>query len=188
MQITNQVSKMQVRHVLVLLFVMVMFPSLGYPQPTCVAPALSDQQVKDIIDKERVTRTDLPRPFPKYKWIARRQGCHYVYIEYGLPEVFDNFRIFKLNQYGAIVDADTSSLKCPDKVFTESELAEIIKKEREKRADLPAPFPNYKTRIGRARCLYRYFEYALPETRGNYQVFRIDPFGELMEFSRGQPY
>lgn len=183
---------MQSPRVLVLLLALVMLPVMAYPQTTCVAPVLSDKQVKDIIDKERAARTDLPVPFPKYRWIVRKQGCHYVYIEYGLPEAPEYNQIFKLNQYGAVVDAQTggeaSSLKCSGKVFTESELAEIIKKEREKRSDLPSPFPNYKVRVDRLRCLYLYFEYALPETRGNYQVFTIDPFGELMEFSRSQPY
>ncbi len=179
---------MQRRRVLILLFLGVIFPALGYSQPTCTAPVLSDQQVKDVVDKERGTRTDLPKPFPKYRWVVRRQGCHYVYIEYGLPEIPEDNHIFRLNQYGVIVDADSSSLQCPDKVFTESELAEIIEKGRKKREDLPVLLPNYKTRVDRLRCMYLYFEYALPETRGNYQVFTIDPFGELMEFSRSQPY
>lgn len=98
---------MQRLQVLVLLFAMVIFPVLGYPQPTCVAPPLSDQQVKDIIDKERATRTDLPTPFPKYRWTVQRRGCYYVYIEYGIPEVIHYVRIFELNQYGAIVDAQS---------------------------------------------------------------------------------
>lgn len=165
---------------------------MSYSQPNCSAPTLADQQVKDIIDKERATRTDLPEPFPESRWTVRRKGCHYVYIEYGLPEVPDYSQIFMLNQNGAIVDAQMGTsvehLKCPDKVFTNSELAEIIKKEREKRGDLPPPFPNFKTRIDRLRCLYLYFEYNLPEKRGDYQVFTIDPFGELMDFSRSQPY
>lgn len=167
-------------------------PALGYSEPTCVAPALSDQQVKEIIDTERATRTDLPVPFQKYKWTVKRQGCHYVYVEYGLPETPEYNQIFKVNQYGAIVDAGTGlrgkSLKCPEKVFTESELAEIIKKEREKRSDLLPRFPNYKTWVHRSGCLYFYFEYNLPERRGDYQAFTIDPFGELMDFSRSQPY
>ncbi len=183
---------MQSRRAWVLLLGLVIFPGLGYAQPTCVAPTLSDQQVKDIIDRERATRTDLPAPFPEYRWTARKQGCHYVYIEYGLPEAPEYNHIFSLNQYGAVVAASTGrttvKLKCPDKTFTESELAEIIKKEREKRHDLPPSFPSYRTRVDRLGCMYLYFEYALPEARGNYEVFTIDPFGELMEFSRSQPY
>lgn len=183
---------MRSRQALVLLYALLIFPVLGYPQPNCVGPVLSDQQVESNIDKERATRTDLPGPFPEYRWLVRRQGCHYVYIEYGLPETPEYNHIFKLNQYGSIVDVQTGAggepLKCLNRVFTESELAEIVKKEREKRRDLPPPFPNYRARIDRLRCLYLYFEYNLPEKRGDYQVFTIDPFGELMEFSRSQPY
>ncbi len=181
---------MQSRRALFLLAALLILPAVGYPQPTCVAPALSEQQVKDIIDKERATRTDLPAPFPKYKWDVRRQGCYYICFEYGLPQAFHKEQIFKLNQYGAIVDVQgaVKSMKCPDKVFTERELAEIIKRERAKGHDLPRAFPRFKTRVDRLRCLYLYFEDALPETRGNYHTFIIDPFGELMEFFRARPY
>jgi hypothetical protein len=186
-------SKMRRRGALVLLLVLVVMPAIGYPQANCVARPLSDQQIRDIIQKERATRTDLPKPFPKDRWLVRRQGCHYVYIEYGLPEAPEYNQIFKLNQHGAIVDVQAGgqsveSLKCPDKALTESELAEIVKKARAKRGDLPSQFPKHRTRVERLRCLYLYFEYALPERRGDYQVFTIDPFGELMEFSRSQPY
>jgi hypothetical protein len=176
------------RLVLTSLLATAIFPALAAAQPVCVAPALSDQQVKDIIDKARETRTDLGAPFPKYRWTVRRQGCHYVYIETGLPEAPDYRQSFKLNQYGAIVDADNSRLKCPDKVLTESELAEIVTRERKKRQDLPPALPNARTRVQRLRCLYMYFEYAQPERKGDFQVFTIDPLGELMEFYRSQPY
>jgi hypothetical protein len=170
-----------------------MSPTLGYAQPACDARPLSDQQITEIVQKERATRTDLPRPFPKYRSLIRREGCHYVYIEYGLPEAPEHNQIFKLNQHGAIVDVQAggqavASMKCPDKVLTAGALADIVKKERARRSDLPAPFPAQKTRVERLRCLYLYFEYALPERRGDFQVFTIDPFGELMDFSRSQPY
>ena len=80
------------------------------------------------------------------------------------------------------------SMKCPDGVLTDGQLAEIVARERARRGDLPPQFPKYKTRVQRLRCLYLYFEYALPERRGDYQTFTVDPFGELMEFSRSQPY
>jgi hypothetical protein len=163
-------------------------PVWAYPQATCTASPLSDQQVKDIIATERAKRTDLPSAFPNYRSTVRRQGCHYVYIEYLLPEAPDAIHVFKLNQYGVIVDAEPGNPKCPEKVFAESELAEIVKNERARRKDLPPAFPNSRIRVDRERCLYLYFEYAVPERRGDYQVFTIDPLGELMEFSRSKPY
>lgn len=155
-------------------------PALGYAQPACVAPVLSGQQVKDLIDKARETRTDLAAPFSKYKWSVTRQWCHYVYVETGLPERPDYRQSFKLNQYGAIVDADKSNLKCPDNVLSESELAEIVRKERSSRRDLPEPFPNFNTRVSRRKCVYFYIEYALPGQGIDFQVFTIDHLGELM--------
>ncbi len=174
------------------LFLVLLLPVSGYTQMQCKAPDLTDEQVHKTVVQERAARTDIPPAFPEYRWSVRRQGCHYVYIEYGLPETPDNNHIFWLNQHGVIVDVQSGGqavdLQCPDKVFTESELAEIVAQAREKRDDLPPPFPRYKTRVDRLQCLYHYFEYALPEARGNYQVFTIDPFGELMYFSRSQPY
>ena len=175
-----------------LLLLAVMAPEVGASQPTCVKSPMSDQQIKEIMDKEKAARTDLPTPFPQYRWVVRREGCHYVYIEYGIPEVPEYSRIFKLNQYGVLVDVQPSgrgqSMKCPEKVFTERELAEIIRKERETRRDLPPAFPQQRIRVDRLRCLYLYFEYRLPERRGDYQVFTVDPLGELMDFSRSEPY
>ena len=184
---------MQTRQALVLLLTWIILPIVGSAQPVCQAPVISDQQVKDIVEKERGARGDLPKAFPKHRWIVRRQGCHYVYLEYGLPETPENVQIFKLNQHSVIVDVQVGgepvkSFKCPGKVLTESALTEIIKKERGSRRDLPPEFSTYKTRVERLGCIYFYFEYAVPETRGNYHVFTIDPLGELMEFFRAKPY
>lgn len=171
--------------------VLVRLPAVSDTQPACVAPSLSDKQIEDIVQKERARRTDLPKPFPKYRSLVRRQGCHYTYIEYSLPAAPESNQIFKLNQHGTIVDVQKGgrgSMKCPDGVLTDGQLAEIVARERARRGDLPPQFPKYKTRVQRLRCLYLYFEYALPERRGDYQTFTVDPFGELMEFSRSQPY
>ncbi len=165
---------------------------MGHLQPTCDAPPLSDAEVKGAIDRARATRTDLLAPFPEYRSSVKKRGCYYVYIEYRLPEAPDSNHIITLNQHGAIVDmqAGRSSFKlqCPSKVFTENELAEILRTELGKRGDLPPPLENVRTRVDRLRCLYLYFEHNVPEQRGDYQVFTIDPFGELMWFSRSQPY
>lgn len=155
---------------------------------SCVAPALSEQQIKAIIDKARATRTDVTAPFAKQRTTLRRQGCHYIYTEESIPAAPEHTHIFKLNQYGAIVDFQPGNPKCPDKVFSEAELAEIVAKERAKRQDLPAPFPRSRIRIERSRCLYLYFEYSVPESRGNYQVFTVDPLGEVMDVIRPDPY
>jgi hypothetical protein len=160
-------------------------------QPACVAPPISNQEVKNLIDRERNSRTDLPAPFPDFRWTVHRDGCYYVYIEYGIPERLHYDRIFKLNQYGVIVDipdsglsSNSNPLKCPAKVFTERQLAEIVRKQRATRKDLPAAPTRFRTQIDRLRCLYLYFEFPLPESKGGYTVFTIDPYGELMEAYR----
>lgn len=177
---------------LFLLFTMLVFPVASFSQPACDAPALSDAEVKAAIDRARTTSADLPIPFPEYRWSVKTRGCYYVYVEFGLPEAPDANHMITLNREGAIVDirarGQSRGLTCPDKVFTDYELAEIISTERAKRSDLPPLFENFRSQVERLRCLYLYFEHKVPEQRGDYQVFTIDPLGELMEFSRSQPY
>ncbi len=153
----------------------------------------TNEQVKGIVDRQRAERTDLPDPFPEFGWSARKDGDYYVYIELALPAKPEHNQIFKINQDGIIVDVQSgigleTHMKCPDPVFTESELAEIVAKERARRDDLPPPFSESRTRVSRLRCLYLYFEYRLPERRGDFQVYTIDPQGGLMEFFRSEPY
>lgn len=182
---------MQIRTVLIL-FMLLILPAVGHSQPTCSATALSDAKVKSAIDKARTARADLPAPFSEYRWSVKKRGCYYVYIEYSLPAAPESNHMITLNQHGAIVDmragGESIKLECPSKVFTENELAEIVRTEREKRSDLPPVFENVRLRVDRLRCLYLYFEHNVPEQRGDYNVFTIDPLGELMEFSRSQPY
>jgi len=177
---------------LVLLFTLLICPTVGHSQPTCDAPALSDAEVTDAVETARATRTDLPSLFPKYRSSVRKRGCYYTYIEFPIPEELHANNIFTLNQHGAIVDviasARMSGMECPSREFTESELAEIVRAEREKRSDLPPPFENFRPYVERLRCLYLYFEHKVPQQRGDYQVFTIDPLGGLMEFSRNEPY
>lgn len=97
------------KHKLVLMTGMLLFMEAGCAQMTCDAPVLSNEQVKAIIDKERSTRKDLPAAFPEYRWLVRRDGCGYVYIEYGLPATPDYNHIIRLNQDGIIIDARTGN-------------------------------------------------------------------------------
>lgn len=154
---------------------------------------LSDAAIKQIIDAERAKRTDLPPAFGEYTWSVRKDRNHYVYIETAVPERPHERLLFKLNRRGVIVDAIlrdnfNTPLNCPEKVLSESELAEVVRNARATWDDLPPPFEDHRARVARLRCLYLYFEYRLPERRGDYQVFTIDPYGELMEFSRSEPY
>jgi hypothetical protein len=147
---------------------------------------MADIEVKSIIDEQRAARSDLPKPYPQSEWIVRKQGSYYTYIEYGLPKAPGFSQIFKLNRHGVIVDAYSAEnpnkpIDCPEKVYSAGELAAIVERERQNRDDLPAAFPEFRTRVDRMRCLYLYFEYAIPEAQGKHHVFVIDPFGELME-------
>jgi hypothetical protein len=172
---------------LILSTLILMLPVVAMAQPDCSAPAMTDDQVKAIIAKERKARKDLPEPFAESQIVIRRQGCHYHYIEYAVPRTPDKQNIITLNQEGVIVDTQPATLECPDKTFTESELAEIVKQERATRKNLPAPYPQTRIRVDRDRCLYMYFEYAVPESPGRFQVFTVDPLGAVLDFYRNKP-
>jgi hypothetical protein len=178
---------MPTRGVTLFMFAFAALPAWGYQDPPCDAPAMSNEQVKAIIVKARSERKDLPVAFPDYRWVVQRRGCYYTYIEYAKPETPDQNHIFKLNQHGVIVDVEPEQQRCPEKVFTEAELAQIVRNERAKRKDLPPPFAKAVTRVDRVRCLYLYFEYADPPAKGNYQVFTIDPLGGVMDVIRPDP-
>jgi hypothetical protein len=158
----------------------------GHDKVDADTKGLADIEVKAIIDQQRAARSDLPKAFPQSEWVVRKQGSYYSYIEYGLPKAPGMNQIFKLNRHGVIVDAYTAEnpntpIACPDKVYSDSELAAIVERERKTRDDLPPKFPEIKIRVDRMRCLYMYFEYAVGDTQGKHHVFVIDPFGELME-------
>jgi DNA-directed RNA polymerase subunit H (RpoH/RPB5) len=164
-------------------------------QPTapCSGPELDEEAVKKIIAKERATRTDLPKAFSKSGWVVRRKRCHYVAIESHLPAMPEANHIFTLNRNGVIVDvtigiSTKNNLVCPEKVFSEAELTQIVKDARAEQTDLPPPFPKLTTRVDRQGCSYYYFEYRDPKSRGDYQVFIVDALGELMSFQRSKPY
>ena len=117
-----------------------------------------------------------------------KEDCYYQYWEEMQPHSLHSSRRFTLNRFGAIVHilshGRALEFKCPEKVYSKSELEKIIKKERKLRSNLPQPFSIYKVQFTRFSCLYLYFESELPEGSKNYLVFEIDPFGELMKFSR----
>lgn len=153
-------------------------------QPRCTAAPLTEEQLKAIVAKEREARQDLPRAPDEYTTAVRKQGCHYVYIEYPVPRTPDRQNIFTLNQEGVIVDTQPATMKCPGRELTESDLAAIVDRARSQREDLPAPFAQTRTRVDRMRCLYLYFEYPVPSKPRDFQVFTVDPLGELMNALR----
>jgi len=155
----------------------------------CGAPGLSDRQVIEIVHKERTRQPALPPAFPRYRTAVRRTGCYYIYSEARIPQAPDLSNTFRLNRHGVIVDAQhgigpSCCLKCPEKVLTETELAEIIRKARAERKGLPPPYPKARIYVERAHCWYYYMEFALPETGTEWQIFAIDPLGELVDSSR----
>lgn len=170
------------------LIMLVAFAGTAYSQPTCTAAPLSDQDIKTIVDRERSTRSDLPAQFEAYRWVVRRQECHYVYIEYALPERLHGNTVFTVNQRGMIVDVQPGSMQCPESSIKVEDLSDTVRSERLKRNDLPAAFPLFRISVTRVRCGYMYVEYAQPDQERTFQIFRFDAFGELTGFVRPRSF
>jgi len=70
----------------------------------CAAPAFSDDNIKQIVARERLVRTDLAPPFENRQVNVLRDGCYYIYQEFNVPATPGMSIIMKLDQYGVIVD------------------------------------------------------------------------------------
>ena len=154
----------------------------------CTSPFISDDQVRGIVSRSRIEREEIPREFASFRWSVRRQGCHYVYTETGLPESPDYRQVFTLNQNGKLVDVENISLKCDGNSMDAAQLRLIIGHERSRRSDIPSAAPEVRIQHQRLRCLYMVFEYAVPEVKGKFDLFTIDQYGELLDFYRSSPY
>lgn len=175
-----------------LLSALALAPGAARSGPACDAAPLSDAEIEAAIAAARATRTDLPPPFPSQRTVTREGGCHHLYIEYALPAAPDRNHIFQLNRQGVIVDVQAgraaTGFQCPGDELTQDDLADVVARARANRDELPQPYPQRTVRVSRLRCLYLYFEYNVPERRGDHQVFIIDPLGELMSYQRSDPY
>lgn len=158
-------------------------------QQSCEAKPIADEQIKALAQRERERRAEVPPAFPEYKWSVQRQGCYYVYTELALPLTPDKRQVFTFDPQGVLVDVEDVALKCPEKRFSNLELQGIAAQARARRQDIgPSSSAESRVQVVRKRCLYQVFEYPLPEVRGRFDLFTIDPNGALMEFQRSSGY
>ena len=75
-----------------------------------------------------------------------------------------------------------AAMECPQRAFTEHELAQKLSQLRRQYRQIPKAFDQQETRLQRDNCMYIYFEYRKPSTKGVMQVFTFDMYGELMRF------
>jgi hypothetical protein len=72
-------------------------------QSHCTGPDFTDNQIREIVRRERSIRTDIPKEYENFTVSIRRKGCFYEYTESRSPSAFGGDRFFTLNQYGVIV-------------------------------------------------------------------------------------
>lgn len=73
-------------------------------QKECEVRPFSDQNITEIIRRERLVRKDLPPPFDEQEVKVLRDGCYYLYQEWKKPKTPGVSNIFMLDQFGVIVD------------------------------------------------------------------------------------
>lgn len=75
------------------------------------------------------------------------------------------------------------ALDCPEKVFTQDELTEILSALRKQHASLPKPFASQRVRVDRNKCMYFYYEYDQSGASSKkHTVFTFDHYGELVRY------
>ena len=157
--------------------------------PACSADPLADEKVRQFIEKARASRTDLPAAPLHSNWVIHRETCHYVAVESEVPATPEANSTFVLNQRGVLVDAEISNtgrsdMKCPGAPLSNEDLKKILAQPRARRPDLPPTPSGSRTSFSRRGCTYKIFEFRIPGSRGDTQVFSIDSLGEFMSFVR----
>ena len=69
----------------------------------CEVRPFSDENIVEIVRRERSVRNDLVAPFAEQEIKQFRDGCFYIYQEWKLPTTPGMSNIFVLDQYGVIV-------------------------------------------------------------------------------------
>lgn len=86
---------------------MILLPSLleaATLEKNCEVRPFTDENIVEIIKRERSVRNDLVAPFAEQEIEQFRDGCLYIYQEWKLPRTPGMSNIFVLDQYGVIID------------------------------------------------------------------------------------
>ena len=71
----------------------------------CPARELSEDEIAKIVAEARVLRADLPRPLASgSRTSMARQGCMYLYFEYGSSGRAGDFQVITVDPLGEVVD------------------------------------------------------------------------------------
>ena len=66
-------------------------------------------ELRQIVDRERRRRPDIPSAVPEVRIQNQRLRCMYMVFEYAVPEVKGKFDLFTIDQYGEVLDFYRSS-------------------------------------------------------------------------------
>ena len=82
----------------------------------------------------------------------------------------------------ALLSPQLSALDCPERVFSEQEIAKRLEELRARYPQLPRAFSEQEVTLKRMNCLYVYYENDAVERSGKSQEFTFDMYGELMRY------
>lgn len=94
---------------LAFLFSMMSVSTQARSQWSCAAPALTTNQIRDLVKQARERYSNLPREPASYEWYILQVGCHYVYSEEVNSEFITKELEFTFNPSGLLVDFEISS-------------------------------------------------------------------------------
>lgn len=158
----------------------------------CEGPRLTNDDVIEIVKRERASRKVIPPAFnEKVEIKIMEKRCHYVYVEYPASKTVGRNRVLVISRYGNIVDAlsgrsANTFLDCPDIDYSLDDLERLVNKQRRQYDDLPVRPKNASTKMSKMRCMYVYYEMSDPEKSGDYQTFTLDYYGDIYEFYRSK--
>jgi len=70
----------------------------------CPDKTFTENELSEIVKRERTVRKDLPQPFEKFKTKVIRLRCLYVFYEIPLPEGQEAYQTFTIDPYGEIME------------------------------------------------------------------------------------
>jgi len=71
----------------------------------CGVTEFTDDQIREKVSNARASNIGIAKAYEKFEWSVHKDGCYYIYIEHESPPTPGKSQVFRLNQYGVLVDA-----------------------------------------------------------------------------------
>jgi hypothetical protein len=143
----------------------------------CPDRELTSDQLRDLVQNARESRTDLPPPPKEYEVKIRRDGCLYRYVETDLKAPRRTNNRFLMDPYGDIYNVTST---CLGSGLSDADVMAAVADARSARSDLPETPSSFATEIEKTDCHYIYRE--IPKLDSEPVVsITVGPHGDVLE-------